>query len=118
MAHHRAAQQDDPVLVVRERRRQQLLAYLVSDQDVVFLRGPVDPSAITHVFSLHDQDTRQRPDPEVPLRLLIDKALNQRLRPVAARGTSPPSGGARLSLALTNGKHSGPPPGGGRAKTD
>jgi hypothetical protein len=36
--------------------------------------------------------------------MLIDKALNQGLRPVAARGTSPPSGGAGLSLALAQGQ--------------
>ena len=40
-------------------------------------------------------------DPEVPLRMLIDKALTSSgLRPVAARGTSPPPGGAGPLLAL------------------
>ena len=46
-------------------------------------------------------DTRPCPDQEIPLRVLIDKALDHPgLRPVAARGTSPPSGRAGLSSAL------------------
>jgi len=50
------------------------------------------------------------------LRFLIDKALTvQGLRPVAARGTSPPPGRAGLWQALhTKGKESRPSPGGGR----
>jgi hypothetical protein len=36
------------------------------------------------------------------------------LRPVAARGTSPPAGGAGLSRALVKGKRSWPSPDGGR----
>jgi hypothetical protein len=34
------------------------------------------------------------------LRVLMDKALNSGLRPVAAGGTSPPLGGTGLFLAL------------------
>jgi Phage integrase, N-terminal SAM-like domain len=57
---------------------------------------PSSPSA--------SSDTRPCPGQEVPLRMRIDKALNQRLRPVAARGTSPPPGGAGLRQALCQGQ--------------
>src|ERR1039458_8827483 len=59
---------------MRKRLTQQLVAGVIGDQDIVLLRRPVDPSAITHRSSFGT--VRQRPDLEVPLRVLIDKALN------------------------------------------
>src|ERR1039458_5571949 len=73
-AHQRIAQGGDPSLVMRKRLTQQLVAGVIGDQDIVLLRRPVDPSAITHRSSFGT--VRQRPDLEVPLRVLIDKALN------------------------------------------
>ncbi len=82
------AQRDDPLLVVHERLRQQLPAVLISDQHVVLLRGPVDPGVATHSRRLLPLvDTRPCPDQEVPLRVLIDKALQNGgyvLSPLAA----------------------------------
>ena len=43
-AKQRVAQRGDPLLVVRERLGQQPLAGLVSDQQIVLLRRPIDPS--------------------------------------------------------------------------
>jgi hypothetical protein len=72
-------------------------------------RRPVNPRVITHRPS--PGTIHHRPDPEVPLRTLIDKADRPGLRPVAARGTSPPSGGAGLSRALQHRPSDrGPPP--------
>jgi hypothetical protein len=73
-AHQRIAQRGDPALVVRKRLTEQRVAGVIGDQDVVLLRRPDDPSAITHRSSFGT--VRQRPDLEVPLRVLIDKALN------------------------------------------
>ena len=52
------------------------------------------------------------------LRMLIDKALNRGYVLSPLRGTSPPPGGAGLSLALHKGKHQRPSPGGGRGQPD
>ena len=72
----RAAQRPQPLLVVRERGRQQLLARLVAHEHVVLVRRPINAGVILHLVLLFGQVTSQRPDQEVPLRMLIDKALN------------------------------------------
>ena len=59
----------------------------------------------------------QRPDHEVPLRNLIDKALNGATSCCRLIGTSPPPGRAGLPYALHTGKVSWPSPSGGRGNT-
>jgi hypothetical protein len=72
-AHERAAQRPQPRFVMRERGGQQLLARLVGDQHIVLLRRPVDARVVTsHLYSISQVRTSHVPDPEVPLRALID----------------------------------------------
>ncbi len=99
-ADQRIAQRPDPQLVVRKRFREQPIAGVIGDQDIVLLRRPINPSTRTHTHQLLPlKDARLRPDREVPLRVLIDKALESELLPVTARGTSPPPGRAGPSQA-------------------
>jgi len=113
-AHQCRAQRAHAILVVRERRRHQLLSGRVLDQHVVLLRAPVDPRAITHHLPPHTQTVRQRPDPEVPLRMLIDKALDRGyvLSPLAAPHHR--REGLVFHRPSVKGKQSRPSPGGGR----
>ena len=73
---------------MRERSGEQLLAILVGHQHVVLIRRPVDPGIpLRHPHPPSIESPSQRPDPEVPLRMLIDKALTTRgyvLLPLAA----------------------------------
>ena len=118
VAHERAAQRPQPGLVVRERARQQPLARLVADQHVVLLRRPVDARVIT-TFHRYSSWSGLHSAPTTRYRCGRSLTGPQRgLRPVAARGTSPPPGGAGLMLALCTGKHARPSPGGGRGRRD
>src|SRR4029077_16948061 len=99
-----------PLLVVPERGRQQLLARLVGYQHVVLVRRPVNPGVTSHLYSFFGQVTSQRPDQEVPLRALIDKALNRGYVLLPLRGTSPPPGRAGLHQALDGASSLGPLP--------
>jgi hypothetical protein len=69
-AHQSAAQCPQPSLVMRERRGQQRVARLVLDEDVVLLGRPVDPRAVSHRHLPSVRFASQRPDQEVPLRVL------------------------------------------------
>ena len=92
----RPAQRSQPTLVVRERRRQELLARLVAHTHVVLVRRPIDAGVIPHSVLLRQVASSQRPDQEVPLRNLIDKALNRGYVLLPLVGTSPPPGRAGL----------------------
>src|SRR5664279_2987143 len=61
---------------MHERGGQQLLARLVAHAHVVLLPRPINAGAVTHSVLLLSGIASQRPDQEVPLRNLIDKALN------------------------------------------
>ena len=68
--HKRVAQRDQPALVVRERRGEDSLARLVSHEQVVLLRRPINAGVVTsHLFS-NSVRTSHRPDQDVPLRAL------------------------------------------------
>ena len=111
--HQHATQPAQVFLVMRERSSEQLLAILVGHEHVVRLRRPIDPGIpLRHLHPPVIGTPSQSPDPEVPLRMLIDKALTSSgLRPVAARGTSPPPGRAGLWQALhTRASNRGPLP--------
>jgi hypothetical protein len=72
---------------MRKRRHEQLATRLVGHKHIGLLRRPVNAGVpTTHAYLLSVSSPSQRPDPEVPLRLLIDKALNQGyvLLPLAA----------------------------------
>lgn len=88
VAHERAAQRPQPSLVVGERGRQQLLARLVADEHMMLLGRPVDTRVVTYHLDRSSAGTSQRPDPEAPVRALIDRPSTG-LRRVAACGTSP-----------------------------
>jgi hypothetical protein len=107
--HQLPAQRSQPLLIMRERRGQQLLARRIRDQHVVLLRRPVNTGITSHpsTTSLGQGTTRQRPDREVPLRVLIDRPSQRGsvLSPLV--GTSPPPG---------RGWSSSGPPKGGRQK--
>jgi hypothetical protein len=61
---------------MHERAGENLAAVLVGDEHVVLLRRPVDPGIPTsHRSPSVIESPSQRPDREVPLRMLIDKAL-------------------------------------------
>src|SRR5204863_316046 len=86
-AHQRSAQGPQTLLIVRERRRQQPLARRVRDEHIVLLRRPVNAGVTSHLnLPLLVNNTSQRPDREVPLRMPIDKALTRAyvLLPLAA----------------------------------
>ncbi len=89
--HQLAAQRPHTLLVVRERRRQQPLSRRVRDEHIVLLRRPINAGVITHLSYFLSVNSSQRPDQEVPLRMPIDRPSTMGLRPVAARGTSPPA---------------------------
>ena len=72
----RPAQRPQPLLVVHERGGQQLLARLVAHAHIVLIARPIDAGAVTHPPSSPSGIASQLPDQEVPLRNLIDKALN------------------------------------------
>jgi hypothetical protein len=72
----RPAQRAQSLLVMRERRREHLDAVAVGHQHVVLIRRPIDPGIpLRHLNPPLIGTPSQRPDPEVPLRMLIDKAL-------------------------------------------
>jgi len=72
---------------------------------------PITP----HIFP----NSRHTPNLEAPLRALIDRPLTMRLRPVAARDTSPPPGRTGLHQALhTRASGIGPLPAAAKATTD
>ncbi|MGH2892136.1 MAG: hypothetical protein ACRDPM_02540, partial [Solirubrobacteraceae bacterium] len=62
---------------MRERAGEHLAAVLVADEHVVLLRRPVNPGIPTrHIcHPPFVESPSQRHDLEVPLRMLIDKAL-------------------------------------------
>ena len=73
-AHQRPAQRPQPLLVVHKRGRQQLLARRISHEHVVLLRRPIHTGITSHLYlHLSVRTTRQCPDQEVPLRMLIDR---------------------------------------------
>ena len=73
----RPAQRPQPLLVVRERGGQQLLARRVGHAARRACPTPNQRQRnYSHRYSFIGQVTSQRPDQEVPLRNLIDKALN------------------------------------------
>ena len=100
---------------MRERRGQQPLTALVRDQHIVLVRRPINAGVTTtHLYSLIGQLTSQRPDQEVPLRTLIDKALKWGyvLLPLAAPHHR--REGLVFCWPSDKGKQSWPSPGGGR----
>ena len=108
--HERVAQRDQPALVVRERRGEDSLARLVSHEQVVLLRRPINAGVVTsHLFS-NSVRTSHRLDQEVPLRALIDRPSKRGYVLWPLRGTSPPPGGAGLHQALHGASTLGPLP--------
>ena len=106
--HERVAQRSQPALVMRERALKHALPISVLHEDVVLLRGPVDAGVPGCSCSSRFVIASQRPDREVPSRVLID-GPSTGLRPVAACGISPrreeqvscwPSNG-QATMALT-----------------
>ena len=108
--HQRAAQCPQPRLIMRECGSQKLPARLVAHHHVVLLRRPINAGVIAH----HKSSCGQT---------LLDNAPTRRyrcgrsqtgpqpgLRPVAARGTSPPPRGAGLLQALHRASSLGPLP--------
>jgi hypothetical protein len=89
---------------------------LVGHEHVVLVRRPIDAGVITHIGTPQGQVTSRRPDQELPLRNLIDKALNGatsrcRLRHLTTAGTG------RSALGPPPGQGRWPSPGGGRGIT-
>ena len=114
--HEHAAQPGQALLVMRIPRRQHLATVLVGHEHIVRLRRPIDPGIPTrHHHPPRSRSPSQCLDPEVPLRVLIDKALAVgatsccRLRHLTTVGTGWSSAGPPLK-----GKRSWPSPGGGR----
>jgi len=87
--YERVAQRTQAALVMSECRRQHLFTTAVLDEHIMLLTGPIHPRIHLHDSLPSPVDhASQRPDREVPLRVLID-GPSTGLRPVAARGTSP-----------------------------
>jgi hypothetical protein len=111
----RRAQHTNSVLVMGERRAQKLQASRTLDQHVVLLRRSINPRAVTHRrFSPPVRTIRQRPNPEVPLRVLMDKALNSGAVPGPGRvdvlETARLSNVARAAVLLQPAPHGSPAP--------
>jgi hypothetical protein len=82
----RVAQCGQAALVMRERRGEHLLAVGVLGERVVLLAGPIDVRVALHDVRSSLACAARRPDPAVPLRVLVDgSATGLRL----ACGTSP-----------------------------
>ena len=86
-----------------ERRYEQLITGRVRDVDVVLLRRPVNPSVISDIGSSSWSGTSQSLDPEVPLRMPIDRPSSWGYVLLPLAGTSPPPRGANPLMALRQG---------------